>query len=109
MLSKVDGVRRVEFVQGQIGAEGGRIDKNLPVLLPSTLLFQPLLADPRWPNFSAFFSYLFERLYYLIYSHDLFFKRKSPQYRNTGKEILKYVFEGEPDCNGSDSHCTQSF
>lgn len=56
MLSKVDGVRRVEFVQRQTGAGIERLEKNLPVFLPSNSLFQPLLADPRWPNFSASFQ-----------------------------------------------------
>ena len=67
MLSDVEGVIRVEFVsetkltdktdlhpkeKKQVAEPG----EQLPVLLPTNPLFQPLLADPRWPHFSASFQ-----------------------------------------------------
>lgn len=53
MLSGIEGVVRVEFVQTLANAENTRSDENLPEFLPKKQLFQPLLADPRWPHFSA--------------------------------------------------------
>ena len=67
MLSDVEGVTRIEFVtevertdatdvhpkEIKQAAEPG---EHLPVFLPTNPLFQPLLADPRWPHFSASFQ-----------------------------------------------------
>ena len=53
ILSDVEGVIRVEFVRGQAKAVAARPDEDLPEFLPKKSLFQPLLADPRWPHFSA--------------------------------------------------------
>ncbi|MCF8130137.1 MAG: DUF1207 domain-containing protein [Deltaproteobacteria bacterium] len=63
-LREVEGVSRVVFVQPESGSHGvtlssevklkdGYLDEYLPVFLPETQLFRPLIADPRWPNFSA--------------------------------------------------------
>jgi len=63
-LSEVEGVARVVFVQPESGSHGvtlssevkrkdGYLDEYLPVFLPETQLFRPLIADPRWPHFSA--------------------------------------------------------
>ena len=61
-LSEIRGVRRVEIVAAgealpeipQTGAEEeAKIKSELPAFLPRGLLFDPLLADPRWPHFSA--------------------------------------------------------
>ena len=63
LLSDVEGVIRIEIVtkrkltdatdvhpkEKKDTAEPG---EHLPVLLPTSQLFQPLLADPRWPHFS---------------------------------------------------------
>ena len=67
MLSNVEGVLRVEFVPQSKTAEAKSVPKNeikeaaepggqLPMILPQSQLFQPLLADPRWPHFSASFQ-----------------------------------------------------
>ena len=67
MLSDVEGVIRIEFVtkrkrtdttgvhpkEKKDAAEPG---EPLPVFLPTSPLFQSLLADPRWPHFSASFQ-----------------------------------------------------
>jgi hypothetical protein len=61
-LSKIDGVKRVEIMTaGQVSPEipqpaakkKGEIEPELPAFLARGLLFYPLLADPRWPHFSA--------------------------------------------------------
>jgi hypothetical protein len=67
MLSDVEGVLRVEFVPQSKTAEAKNVPKKeikeaaepgeqLPMILPQSHLFQPLLADPRWPHFSASFQ-----------------------------------------------------
>jgi len=67
MLSDVKGILRVEFVPESKPAEArsgpakeskeaGESAEHLPVFLPKSLLFQPLIADPRWPHFSASFQ-----------------------------------------------------
>ena len=67
MLSDVEGVIRVEFVPKRKLADttdvhpkekkkAAETSGQLPVFLPTTPLFQPLLADPRWPHFSASFQ-----------------------------------------------------
>lgn len=67
MLSDVEGTLRVEFVPGskdtaatsrpsQALKEPAEPHEHLPVFLPKSQLFQPLLADPRWPHFSASFQ-----------------------------------------------------
>jgi Protein of unknown function (DUF1207) len=67
MLSDVEGVLRVEFAaESEIPVAPGVPPKefkepvepgeHLPTLLPKSPLFQPLLADPRWPHFSASFQ-----------------------------------------------------
>lgn len=67
ILSDVKGVIRLEFVPQTRRSEkaaGSSAKANeaaapaevLPMLLPKSLLFQPLLADPRWPHFSASFQ-----------------------------------------------------
>jgi hypothetical protein len=58
LLIGVSGVREVRLLPEQLAAqtESGRQvenDKQTPVLLPAAFLFRPLLADPRWPHFSA--------------------------------------------------------
>ncbi len=67
ILSDVEGVLRVEFVpkskipesknvsKGEI-KEAAKPSEQLPMLLPQSQLFKPLLADPRWPHFSASFQ-----------------------------------------------------
>ena len=67
MLSDVEGVMGVEFitkkklaettaVQIEEKKEAAASHEKLPVFLPTNPLFQPLLADPRWPHFSASFQ-----------------------------------------------------
>ena len=67
MLSNVEGVIRIEFVSKKklIDAtdvhpkekkQAAEANEHLPVFLPTNQLFQPLLADPRWPHFSASFQ-----------------------------------------------------
>ena len=67
MLSNVEGVIRVEFVSQRKltdatdahpkeKKEAEKPGEHLPVLLPTNPLFQPLLADPRWPHFSVSFQ-----------------------------------------------------
>jgi hypothetical protein len=64
MLSDVEGVLRIEFVPESKPVEAKSASpkefkkpaepaENLPAFLPKSLLFQPLIADPRWPHFSA--------------------------------------------------------
>ena len=61
-LSRIKGVVRVEFAQDKKhtvvantihGEEAAILDADLPMFLPRTQLFKPLIADPRWPRFSA--------------------------------------------------------
>jgi len=67
MLSNVEGVLGVEFVPQSKTAEAKSVPEKeikeaaapgeqLPMILPQSHLFQPLLADPRWPHFSASFQ-----------------------------------------------------
>jgi len=67
MLSDVQGVLGVEFVPQSKTIEAKSVPKketkeaaesrkHLPMILPQSQLFQPLLADPRWPHFSASFQ-----------------------------------------------------
>jgi hypothetical protein len=67
MLSNAEGVVGVEFVTEKKLAdtpgaqtiekkEAAASGEHLPVFLPANPLFQPLLADPRWPHFSASFQ-----------------------------------------------------
>ena len=67
MLSDVEGVLRVEFVTESTRDEAPGVPskklkesvepaEHLPAVLPKSPLFQPLLADPRWPHFSASFQ-----------------------------------------------------
>jgi hypothetical protein len=67
MLSDVEGVLRVEFVTESTRDEASGVPskklkesvepaEHLPAVLPKSPLFQPLLADPRWPHFSASFQ-----------------------------------------------------
>ena len=67
MLSDVNGVLGVEFVPQSKTTEARSVPKkeikeaaepreHLPMILPQSQLFQPLLADPRWPHFSASFQ-----------------------------------------------------
>ena len=67
MLSDVEGVLGVEFVPQSKTTEAQSVPekeikeaaesrKHLPMILPQSQLFQPLLADPRWPHFSASFQ-----------------------------------------------------
>jgi hypothetical protein len=71
MLSDAEGVAGVEFVTEKKPADTAgaqTIEKkepvasreHLPVFLPTNTLFQPLLADPRWPHFSASFQRYFD-------------------------------------------------
>jgi len=62
MLSAVKGVNRAEILAeaAPVGAKDDQkrpsepdASSKLPVFLPKGYLFQPLLADPRWPHFSA--------------------------------------------------------
>lgn len=56
-LSSVDGVKTVTVAEAELPATepGGVIEKekDTPYFLPPTFIFRPLLADPRWPHFSA--------------------------------------------------------
>lgn len=61
-LEELDGVDRVVVVAetgspaaggDETPAEENATDDSLPMLLPPGQLFQSLLADPRWPHFSA--------------------------------------------------------
>jgi Protein of unknown function (DUF1207) len=67
MLSDVPGVLGIEFVPESKPTEAAGVQPkafketsepgvHLPVFLPKSLLFQPLLGDPRWPHFSASFQ-----------------------------------------------------
>lgn len=67
MLSDVEGVLRIEFVTESTRDEAPGVPskklqepvepaEHLPAFLPKSPLFQPLLADPRWPHFSASFQ-----------------------------------------------------
>ncbi len=67
MLSDLEGVLRVEFVPMSKRTEATGVHQkeikaaaepgeHLPMFLPQSHLFQPLLADPRWPHFSASFQ-----------------------------------------------------
>jgi hypothetical protein len=64
MLFDVEGVKGIEFVpkrkladttdvQPKEKKQAAEPDEHLPLFLPTTPLFQSLLADPRWPHFSA--------------------------------------------------------
>jgi len=55
-LSSIEGVKQVEFSKGEklsSSEEQPEITPRVNVFLPRGLLFKPLLADPRWPQFSA--------------------------------------------------------
>jgi len=55
-LSEIEGVKRIEIkaeIAPRVDEEKAQIEPDLPALLPRGLLFKPLLADPRWPHFSA--------------------------------------------------------
>jgi hypothetical protein len=61
-LSEIEAVKRVEILTaGEVAPEipqrrfeeKAEIEPELPTFLPQSLLFYPLLADPRWPHFSA--------------------------------------------------------
>ncbi len=55
-LSSIEGVREVVIVkEGQSMPSGSAsaITTGVDVFLPRDLLFKPLIADPRWPHFSA--------------------------------------------------------
>jgi hypothetical protein len=55
-LSAIDGVKKVEIagdMEISIHQEGSEITPEVGVFLPQDLLFKSLLADPRWPHFSA--------------------------------------------------------
>jgi len=64
MLTDVEGILRVEFIPENKPAEEtialpkasketAEAAAHLPLFLPKSQLFQPLIADPRWPHFSA--------------------------------------------------------
>jgi len=55
-LSSIEGVKQVVFSKGgklSSNEEQLEITPQVNVFLPRGLLFKPLLADPRWPHFSA--------------------------------------------------------
>ncbi len=55
-LSSIQGVRQVVIADSpelQVVGKEPQITPELPAFLPRDLLFSPLLADPRWPHFSA--------------------------------------------------------
>jgi hypothetical protein len=59
-LSAIDGVRKVVVTrEGEVGAQTEKlaITPEVNVFLPRDLLFSSLLADPRWPHFSASYQY----------------------------------------------------
>jgi hypothetical protein len=63
-LERVEGVRRVDVVAPTAaeGAEATRPADARPgiVVLPRRSLFRPLIADPRWPHFSASWQHWFD-------------------------------------------------
>jgi hypothetical protein len=59
-LSAIDGVRKVVITrEGEVAvqSEKSAITPEVNVFLPRDLLFSSLLADPRWPHFSASYQY----------------------------------------------------
>ncbi len=59
-LSSIEGVRKVVFTkekQSVAHAEKSEITTEVNVFLPRDLLFNSLLADPRWPHFSASYQH----------------------------------------------------
>jgi hypothetical protein len=62
-LSSIEGVKQVVITKEEMPAAEGReaeIKPDLPVFLPEDHLFKPLLADPRWPHFSASYQRYFK-------------------------------------------------
>ena len=64
VIREIKGVKKVEFLPNEKlpqnvrtaeieKKEADSLDGSLPVFLPETQLFKPLIADPRWPHFSA--------------------------------------------------------
>ncbi len=59
-LSSIEGVRKVVFTKegkAVAHAENLEITTEVNVFLPRDLLFNSLLADPRWPHFSASYQH----------------------------------------------------
>ena len=72
VISDIKGVKKVRFIlnkkypQKVLAAETDKeetasLDGSLPVFLPETQLFRPLIAAPRWPRFSASYQPIYER------------------------------------------------
>jgi hypothetical protein len=62
VLHSIDGVKDVVVTKDAESPPHGKkpeITPNVPVFLPRDLLFKPLLADPRWPHFSASYQHYF--------------------------------------------------
>jgi len=86
VLSRIQGVRGVVFVAAAPGEPPvGPSKRPVPVtgggwsLFPDERLFQPLIADPRWPHFGMAYQY---------------FRRSSfPDLRNVGAVSLGETFE----------------
>ena len=93
VLSRIQGVREVRFLQGPPGerppavpATGGGWS-----LFPDERLFQPLIADPRWPHFAM--------------SYEYFRRSEFPKLKNVGAVSLGETFE----CVGYESESAGRF
>jgi hypothetical protein len=53
ILSGAKGFVRLEFFTGASGSAAAKQEEKFPVFLAKNNLFKPLIADPRWPHFSA--------------------------------------------------------
>lgn len=63
VLSSIEGVKQVVIdKEGKepVTQQTPEITPQLPVFLPQDRLFKPLLADPRWPHFSASYQRYFQ-------------------------------------------------
>ena len=59
-LSKIRGVRRVEFLPSAEGAPEPAVPGGGWSVFPEERLFEPFLADPRWPHFGVSYAHYHE-------------------------------------------------
>jgi hypothetical protein len=59
-LSRIPGVQRVEFLPASEGAPEPPIPAGGWTIFPEERLFEPLLADPRWPHFEVSYAHYHE-------------------------------------------------